>query len=79
MLGNSVQVVGRGWIAVGCIFHPVQLIDGLLIPSWHQVAVGIYRDLDAVISHLLLDVGEEYKQKANDRFGSNPDCYRPVI
>jgi hypothetical protein len=38
----------------------VELVYGLLVATRNQMSVGVDRDLDTVVSHLLLDVGDGF-------------------
>jgi len=50
--------LGYVWVAYGCIFQPVQRVDGLPAPFWYEMALDVYGELDVVMSHLPLDVGQ---------------------
>ena len=48
------------WVADGCIFELVELVYCGLVPAWHEMPVGIDGNLDAVVSHLLFDIGQRF-------------------
>src|SRR5262249_40442242 len=45
-------------VAYGCVGLVVETIDGGLVAAWHQVAVRVHRDADAVLPHLVLHVSQ---------------------
>ena len=55
---------GCGGVADGCCHrrndHVIQAIDRSFIPARNQVSVDVYGDLNGVMSHLFLDVGEGF-------------------
>src|SRR5712692_3705189 len=57
---NGVHAFDCVWVADGCIFQSVQLIHCLPVAAWHQMPVGVYGDLDAMVPHLFFHVGQGF-------------------
>jgi len=57
---NVVFRSGCVWVADGCGFKPVEAVHRGFVPAWHEVPVDIHRNLDAVMSELLLYIDQGF-------------------